>query len=144
MIRSSVPLGPGEIGAPLFDLNGRFVGIAHAALPDLGSSFILPADACLRFAMVYCSGQLIMVGLGLRFRQINKQNSFEIIVEGTVEVPGIEVCFEDCIKRSVRWKWLTVEILLIRRLPPGTVVPFVVQRDNKTVSVPIKVNVRLC
>ena len=48
MIRSSLPLGPGEIGAPIFNLNGNFVGIAHAALSDLGSSFILPADACLR------------------------------------------------------------------------------------------------
>ena len=32
MYRTSVPLGPGEIGAPIFDLDGRFVGIAHAAL----------------------------------------------------------------------------------------------------------------
>ena len=35
----SLALGPGEVGAPVFDLNGRFVGMTHAALPDLQSSF---------------------------------------------------------------------------------------------------------
>ena len=48
MIRSSLALGPGEVGGPVFDLNGEFVGITHAALPDLGASFILPAKACAR------------------------------------------------------------------------------------------------
>ena len=48
MFRTSLALGPGEVGAPVFDLNGNFVGITHAALPDLRSSFILPAKACSR------------------------------------------------------------------------------------------------
>ena len=29
MIRSSLALGPGEVGGPVFDLNGEFVGITH-------------------------------------------------------------------------------------------------------------------
>ena len=48
MLRASLPLGPGEVGAPVFDLQGRFVGMGHAALPDLSASFLLPAEACLR------------------------------------------------------------------------------------------------
>ena len=66
MIRTSLALGPGEVGAPVFDLNGRFIGITHAALPDLKSSFLLPAKACKRIRMTYYyPGRLNMVGLEL-------------------------------------------------------------------------------
>jgi len=149
MIRSSVPLGPGEIGAPLFDLHGRFVGIAHAALPDLGSSFILPADACLRIRDgLLLSGQVDYGWFGVTVsRQLNEQNSFEIIVEGTVEgSPASKSALKkgDCIKKIG-----SVEVVDRGDLAhaaffakPGTVVPFVVRRDDKTVSVPIKVEKR--
>ena len=40
MLRCSLALGPGEVGAPIFNLSGNFIGICHAALPDLSSSFI--------------------------------------------------------------------------------------------------------
>src|SRR6056300_566147 len=87
MIRSSVPLGPGEIGAPIFDLNGRFVGIAHAALSDLGSSFILPAEACLRIRDgLLLSGNVEYGWFGVTVsRKLNASNSFDIVVEGTVD-----------------------------------------------------------
>ena len=59
-----LPLGPGEVGAPVFDLQGRFAGIGHAALPDLSASFLLPAEACLRIRDgLLFSGSWIMGGL---------------------------------------------------------------------------------
>ena len=87
MVRSSVPLGPGEIGAPMFDLNGRFVGISHAALTDLGSSFILPSDACLRIRDgLLLSGKVDYGWFGVTVsRKLNSQKSFDIVVEGTVD-----------------------------------------------------------
>ena len=45
--RTSLALGPGEVGGPVFDLQGRFIGMCHAALPDL-NLFIIPANACIR------------------------------------------------------------------------------------------------
>ena len=61
-----MPLGLGEIGAPVFDLNGNFVGITYAALPDLRSSFLLPATACTRIRdELLLSGESIMDGLEL-------------------------------------------------------------------------------
>ena len=48
MLRTSVSVGPGEVGAPMLDLNGRFIGMVFASLPDLRSSCVLPASAVLR------------------------------------------------------------------------------------------------
>ena len=65
-IRSSV-FGSSEIGAP--SLICMAVCQDCPSSPDLGSSFILPADACLRIRDgLLLSGHLVMVGLGLQFR----------------------------------------------------------------------------
>ncbi len=149
MIRSSVPLGPGEIGAPLFDLHGRFVGIAHAALTDLGSSFILPADACLRIRDgLLLSGQVDYGWFGVTVsRKLNEQHAFDIIVEGTVDgSPASKSSLKkgDCIKKigsvEVQDRGDLAHAAFFAK--PGTVVPFLVHRDDKSVSVPIKVEKR--
>ena len=149
MIRSSVPLGPGEIGAPVFDLHGRFAGIAHAALADLGSSFILPADACLRIRDgLLLSGQVDYGWFGVTVsRKLNERNAFDIVVEGTVEGSPAAKSFlkkGDCIKKigavDVVDRGDLAHAAFFAK--PGTVVSFIVERDDKTVSVPIKVEKR--
>lgn len=47
-IRTNVPAGPGDGGSPYLDLTGRLLGIQVGSLPDVGSSYILPARAALR------------------------------------------------------------------------------------------------
>lgn len=42
-LRVQMSTGPGEAGSPVFDLQGRFVGINVAVLPELGASYLLPA-----------------------------------------------------------------------------------------------------
>jgi len=149
MIRSSVPLGPGEIGAPIFDLNGRFVGIAHAALSDLGSSFILPADACLRIRDgLLLSGKVDYGWFGVTVsRKLNASNSFDIVVEGTVDDSPAS-------KSSLKKGDIIQEIGEVKVedrgdlahaaffASPGTVIDFLVRRDEKVVTVPIKVEKR--
>lgn len=44
-LRVQMNTGPGEAGAPVFDLQGRFVGVNVAVLPELGASYLLPARA---------------------------------------------------------------------------------------------------
>ncbi len=47
-IRTSVPAGPGDGGSAFMDLGGRLLGIQVGSLPDVGSSYILPARAAMR------------------------------------------------------------------------------------------------
>ncbi len=47
-LRASIPANPGEGGSPVFDLEGRFVGVLIASLPEVNSSYILPAKAVMR------------------------------------------------------------------------------------------------
>ena len=47
-IRTSIPAGPGDGGSAYLDLNGRLLGIQVGSLPDVSSSYILPARAALR------------------------------------------------------------------------------------------------
>lgn len=149
MIRSSVPFGPGEIGAPIFDLHGRFVGIAHSALTDLGSSFILPAEACLRIRDgLLLSGSVDYGWFGVTVsRKLSERNTFDIIVEATVD--GSPASKSSLKKGDQIIKIGSVEVLDRGDLAhaaffakPGTVVPFTVYRDNKKLTVPIKVEKR--
>lgn len=47
-LRTTIPAGPGDGGAALLDMNGKLIGMQVGSLPDLGSSYVLPARAALR------------------------------------------------------------------------------------------------
>jgi serine protease Do len=47
-IRTTIPAGPGDGGSAYIDLTGRLIGIQVGSLPDVASSYILPARAALR------------------------------------------------------------------------------------------------
>lgn len=66
-IRSDIPSDGGEGGGPVFDINGRFVGMMVASLTDIRSSFILPAKAMIRVRDdILFSGGVSYGYLGLR------------------------------------------------------------------------------
>lgn len=44
-VRINIPAGPGEGGSPVVDLHGRLIGMMVASLPEVGSSYLLPARA---------------------------------------------------------------------------------------------------
>ena len=46
--RINIPAHPGEGGSPVIDLSGRLVGMMVASLPEVNSSYVLPAKAMLR------------------------------------------------------------------------------------------------
>ena len=47
-IRTSIPVDGGQGGCPILDLNGRFIGMSVASLPELKGSFSVPVDALVR------------------------------------------------------------------------------------------------
>lgn len=47
-LRTTIPAGPGDGGSAYIDMTGRLLGIQVGSLPDVGSSYVLPARAALR------------------------------------------------------------------------------------------------
>tara|TARA_B100001248_G_scaffold246726_1_gene217562 strand:+ start:65 stop:1153 length:1089 start_codon:yes stop_codon:yes gene_type:complete len=149
MIRSSLALGPGEVGAPVFDLNGRFVGITHAALPDLQSSFLLPAKACKRIRDdLLLSGQVEYGWFGITTsRKLNKANSFDVVIDGFVDdspakmsklktgdiiisIGGVSIHTQGDLANASFFS------------EPDTIIEFKIKRDGKEIIVPLKVTIR--
>ncbi len=65
-LRSSIPFCGGESGAPVFDLDGRLIGMMVAALPELQSSLILPKRAIKRvYDDIINLGSVIYSSLGI-------------------------------------------------------------------------------
>lgn len=149
MIRSSLALGPGEVGAPVFDLNGRFVGITHAALPDLQSSFLLPAKACKRIRDdLLLSGQVEYGWFGITTsRKLNQANSFDVVINGFVDDSPAKIS-----KLKIGDVIISVGGVSIQTqgdlanasffAEPDTILEFKVKRDGKEIIVPLKVTIR--
>ena len=149
MIRSSLALGPGEVGAPVFDLNGRFVGITHAALPDLQSSFLLPAKACKRIRDdLLLSGQVEYGWFGITTsRKLNQTNSFDVVINGFVDDSPAKIS-----KLKIGDVIISVGGVSIQTqgdlanasffAEPDTILEFKVKRDGKEIIVPLKVTIR--
>ena len=141
MLRTSLALGPGEVGAPVFDLNGKFVGITHAALPDLKSSFILPAKACSRIRDgLILSGSVDYGWFGVTVtRKVNNQNGFNIEIKS----PGLNTKLKEgdiLVKIGNTSIFDSGDILdSTFYARPGTFVEFFVVRNGKELIIPIRV-----
>jgi S1-C subfamily serine protease len=149
MVRSSIPLGLGEVGAPVFDLKGTFVGITYAALPDLRSSFILPASACFRIRDdLLLSGKVSYGWFGIKTnRKVNLENSFDIIIDDFVkDSPGSisKLKKGDVLKRIadtvIKKPGDLAHVSFFAR--PDTFVEFVVEREGKELKIPVRVIAR--
>lgn len=69
-IRTDIPHDGAEGGSPVFDLNGRFIGIMVVSLPEIRSSFLLPAAAAKRIRDdIIFSGRVAYSYLGLEVDQ---------------------------------------------------------------------------
>jgi S1-C subfamily serine protease len=68
--RSSLAMDGGESGSPVFDIHGNFIGVLIASLPEIRSSFILPAFAVRRVIdELLQTGGVSHVSLGFSARQ---------------------------------------------------------------------------
>ncbi|NDV61347.1 serine protease [Puniceicoccales bacterium CK1056] len=74
-VRTTIPAGPGDGGSAYVDLTGRLLGIQVGSLPDVASSYILPARAALRIRDdILFSGQVTYGWIG-----------FEVDIETSIE-----------------------------------------------------------
>ena len=144
MLRTSLALGPGEVGAPVFDLQGDFIGITHAVLPDLRSSFILPAKACSRIRDgLMLSGEVDYGWFGITVtRKLNPQNSFNIEIKSVNS--NSKLMEGDILKKigntPIYERGDIIDSTFYAR--PGTFVEFLVDRDGKELTIPVRVSPR--
>ncbi|MEC7274359.1 MAG: S1C family serine protease [Verrucomicrobiota bacterium] len=87
-LRTSIPVDGGQGGCPIFDLNGRFIGMSVASITELGASFSLPVDALVRVRDdLMFSGRIIhgWMGFEVTSKLLEDDNSgvyFSKIIEG--------------------------------------------------------------
>ena len=141
MLRTSLSLGPGEVGGPVFDLNGNFTGITYAALPDISSSFILNARACSRIRDgLMLSGKVDYGWFGITVsRKANKQNSYNIEVKSAL--PNSKLNPGDILIRIGDQQIFDIGDILESTFfaTPGTFVDFLIKRNGKEIALPIRV-----
>ncbi len=145
-LRTSIPIYGGSVGAPLFSLKGEFKGIAVAALPELGGSFVLPARAVNRVKDDIMLAQKVSYGwFGLVSREIaDNINGVRVIVDIVVpESPASKAGFEvgDVIlaingknvetDKDLRW-----ETFFVRA---GELARFKVRRQDKELNMEMQV-----
>jgi serine protease Do len=81
-IRTTIPVDAGQGGCPVLDINGRFIGMTVASIPDLGGSYLLPVDALVRVRddLIF-SGKIINSWLGFEVTaRLNDLDSDEVIL----------------------------------------------------------------
>lgn len=81
-IRTTIDVDAGQGGCPILDINGRFIGMSVASIPDLGGSYCLPVDALVRVRddLIF-SGKIIHSWLGFQVTtRLNDLDSDEVIL----------------------------------------------------------------
>ena len=93
-IRTNIPVGWGEGGAPLLDLNGKLIGIMIAALPpEIRGSYTLPARAALRIRDdLHFSGKISYGWIGIQVKPIaSTRHGSQVAIEKVIaETPAEE------------------------------------------------------
>lgn len=149
MLRTSVSVGPGEIGAPMLDLDGRFIGMVFASLPDLRSSCVLPASAVLRVRDdLLLSGKATYAWFGLTVTsQISVEESKRVVVDKIVDgSPSSESGIrkgDQLLKigdHRVEHRGDVATAVFFAR--PGQFVNFLVRRGSEELEIPVRVSGR--
>lgn len=148
-IRTDIAADGGEGGGPVFDLNGSLVGMMVVALPEIRSSFTLPAKAVSRVLDdVLLSGEVTYAHFGFETKQLSaiKQGPHVVIeeleAEGPAEKAGLMA--GDILQQIGEF---TIETDTDLRLAsfyirPDEYVPIVVLRDEMHIELAIKVGLR--
>ena len=81
-LRTTIPIGAGQGGCPILDLNGRLIGMSVASIPDMNGSYCLPASALasVKDDLLY-SGKPDRGWIGLEVKEnITEQNEHNVYI----------------------------------------------------------------
>ncbi|WP_269542672.1 S1C family serine protease [Cerasicoccus fimbriatus] len=148
-LRSDVPFDGGEGGSPIFDISGSLVGMMIVALPEIRSSFILPARAVQRIRDdILFSGKVTFAHFGFSTMQKpDFTNGPHVEVEdvdpnGPAGKGGIQA--GDILIKVGDFEIKTDENLRTAFFytRPHELVTVAVKRGEETLELPIRVGVR--
>lgn len=148
-LRSDIPFDGGEGGSPVFDINGSLIGMVIVALPEIRSSFILPARAVQRIRDdILFSGKVTFAHFGFSSMQKpNLEHGPHIEIEdvspdGPAAKGGIQV--GDILIKVGDFDIATDEHLRTAFFytRPNELVSVTVRRGEETLELPIRVGVR--
>lgn len=82
-LRTSIPAGPGEGGAVYMDLSGRLVGMQTFSLPEIGSTYVLPARAALRLRDdLLFNGEISYGWIGFEVKvETDRENGLRVLID---------------------------------------------------------------
>ncbi|MGE9293346.1 MAG: trypsin-like peptidase domain-containing protein [Puniceicoccales bacterium] len=148
-LRSDIPSDGGEGGSPVFDVNGSLVGMLIVALPEIRSSFILPARAIQRIRDdILFSGKVTYAYFGLQTRQKSNLDSGPWVeVEGLVEAgPAAQAGLKvgDKVLEMGDFTITTDADLRIASFyqRPDEFVPLLIERDGERIELSVKPGAR--
>ncbi|QYY34749.1 S1C family serine protease [Ruficoccus sp. ZRK36] len=148
-LRSDIPSDGGEGGSPVFDVNGSLVGMLIVALPEIRSSFILPARAIQRIRDdILFSGKVTYAYFGLQTRQKSNLDSGPWVeVEGLVEAgPAAQAGLKvgDKVLEMGDFTITTDADLRIASFyqRPDEFVPLLIERDGERMELSVKPGAR--
>ena len=148
-LRSDIPSNGGEGGAPVFDINGSLVGMIIVALPELRSSFILPARAIQRIRDdILFSGKVTYAYFGFQTRQKSNLDDGpwieveDLVEDGPALKGGVQV--GDIIVKLGDFPIKTDADLRIATFyqRPGEFVPVMVRRGDEEIELSLKPGAR--
>ena len=136
-IRSNIQMAKGEPGAPVFDLNGRLVGVLVAYSEDVGESLIIPSHATnrivedlLNFGEVRYGWLGMNVDLQISLKQGQRLIIKEVLPDGPADVAGLQK--NDRIlsvaEQEIKSLKDMQEVMFFTR--HGTMIPIVVSRGE--------------
>lgn len=85
--RTSISVEAGQGGCPILDINGRFIGMTVASVPDLDASYCLPVPALARVRDdLLFSGHVIHSWMGFEVKsRLNLDDSHAVTLSSVVE-----------------------------------------------------------
>lgn len=85
--RTSISVEAGQGGCPILDINGRFIGMTVASVPDLDASYCLPAPALARVRDdLLFSGHIIHSWMGFEVKsRLNLDDSHAVTLSSVLE-----------------------------------------------------------
>lgn len=145
-LRVNILAYPGDPGSPVVDLNGRLVGIMVHSLPEVGSSYLLPAKALVnvRDELLF-SGEMTHGWTGMEVEErADRQRGRHVVVRRVhPESPAAEAGLEEgdqLVKMGdtvIRRAHDERNATFFQRV--GDYVEVQVKRDEQVVAFPIKV-----